>query len=240
MPAFDATLDELTFFREHDGEFLHFLEDHEFDYVYPEHIQGLSRCQWTPVEVCRKAALLLAPHPDTHVLDVGCGPGKFCAIGATTTGARFTGVEQRENLARTARRMLRQYNIDRVEIIHANITEVSFSAFDAVYLFNPFQENIFPALRIDFEVELKPTLYQHYNSYVKGQLEQMPEGTRVVTYCSNCEEIPECYEWKETAVGGNLRLWIKTGGQPPVTELAEADPAAVQSVAGDARTLSLT
>ncbi len=196
--------------RDLDAEFLHLLEDQEFDGIYPAEIQGLSYRQWTPVKVCRKAAQMLAPHPDFRVLDVGCGPGKFCAVGAAATGAHFTGVEQRERLVKIARHMIRRYKIARVQILHANIMDVGFGGFDSIYLFNPFQENLLDdALRIDFAVPLEPALYQEYNAYVKAQLEQMPPGTRVATYWGLAEEIPASYECEETAFEGLLKLWIK-------------------------------
>jgi SAM-dependent methyltransferase len=200
----------MTYSRDLDGECLHRLDDEAFDGIYPAEIQGLSRRQWTPVEVCRTAAHMLAPHPDFRVLDVGCGPGKFCAVGAAATGAHFTGVEQREGLARIAKHLVRRFKLTRVEILHANIMDIGFGGYDSVYLFNPFQENLLnEAQRIDFAVPLLPALYQEYNAYVKGELEKMPPGTRVVTYWGEAEEIPASYVCVETAFEGRLMLWIK-------------------------------
>ena len=206
-----------------DAEFLHFIRDHEFDLIYPDPVQRLSRCHWTPAEVCRMAARFLVPEPDIRVLDIGCGPGKFCAIGAATTCGHFTGVEQREHLVSTAREMLQRTGVSGVEIIHANITDVSFRMFDAFYLFNPFQENIFPSMRIDRHVELEPRLYASYLKYVQQQLAQAPAGTRVATYCGDCEEIPGCYDCEETAVNGQLRFWIKNRRQPLQAEAWHSD-----------------
>ena len=100
-----------------DNEFLHAFKDHEFDQIYPEDISKLSPCHWSPVEVCQMAALLLVLEPGTRVLDIGCGPGKFCAIGATTTRGHFTGVEQRGRLVKAARMMLQRQGITGVEIV---------------------------------------------------------------------------------------------------------------------------
>ena len=70
-----------------------------FDLVYPKWIQDLSESHWTPVPIALEAARFLVTQPGTRVLDIGCGPGKFCAIGALTTKGHFTGVEQRSRLA---------------------------------------------------------------------------------------------------------------------------------------------
>ena len=40
---------------------------------------------WTPVHVARRAAQFLVTGPETRVLDVGSGPGKFCLVGALAT-----------------------------------------------------------------------------------------------------------------------------------------------------------
>ena len=157
----------------------------------------------------------------TRVLDIGSGPGKFCAVGAAATEGHFTGVEQRENLVSAAKMMVRHYGLPRVEIAHANVTCVNFLHFDAFYLFNPFEENVYPTLRIDFQVELTPGLYVSYTDYVRRQLSMVPPGTKIATYCGDCDEIPSCYDCLETSFAGRLKFWIKTrqpGPQEPVDE----------------------
>jgi len=195
---------------ESDSEFLTAFRDHEFDKDFPEHIYEQSACHWTPMDVCQMAAEWLVEKPGTRVLDIGCGPGKFCAIGATSTLGHFTGVEQRSRLVKAARELLERLRITRAEIVHGNITTVSFDSFDAFYLFNPFEENILPMLRIDHEVEMESRLYDDYTLHVQQQLERKPLGTRVVTYYGSCAEVPECYECVKTAYDGTLKLWLKT------------------------------
>jgi SAM-dependent methyltransferase len=184
-------------------------DDQEFDRIYPETVRRLSIIHWSPVKVCRMAAKWLVEGPATRVLDIGCGPGKFCMIGATTTQGHFTGVEQRKRLVRAARNMLKRHGVSNAEIVHGNITGVDFRSFDAFYLFNPFEENIVPMLRIDHGVELAPELYSEYTRHVLRELARMPVATRVVTYCGDCAEIPECYLREATAFGGRLILWVK-------------------------------
>jgi SAM-dependent methyltransferase len=198
------------------NQFIPAAKDQEFDRVYPEAIRDLSVVHWSPVNVCRLAAKLLVIEPGTRVLDIGCGPGKFCAIGAATTKGHFTGIEQRPRLARAAKDLIQRNGISRAEILQGNVTGVNFDDFDAFYLFNPFEENIFPDLRIDFDVELEPSLYTHYIERVQQELSRMPAGTRVVTYCGNSAEIPGGYECQKMAFDGKLKLWVKTDA-PPAT-----------------------
>lgn len=192
-----------------DCEFPRLPDDREFDQVLPKRVREYSALHWSTVEVCRHAAAWLVTEPGTRVLDVGCGPGKFCAIGAFTTAGHFTGVEQRKRLCRTAWDMLDRYCIPRVQILHANVMEVSFTNFDAFYLFNPFEENLAPELRIDDEVPVETELYGSYIDYVRRELSQVRMGTRVVTFWGSCHEVPPCYDCEETAFDGRLRLWVK-------------------------------
>ena len=203
-----------------DSELLHAKKDEDFDQIFPEALGRLSACHWSPVHVCRTAAQLLVVQPGTRVLDIGCGPGKFCVIGATTTQGHFTGVEQRGKLARTAQEVVKKHHVPRVEIVHGNIKDVNFRDFEAFYLFNPFEENIMPALRIDYDVELEPRLYTEYSAHVQQQLLRMPMATRVVTYCGDGLEIPDCYACVKTAFTDKLKLWVKKHPSPAYTHAA--------------------
>lgn len=105
--------------------------------------------------------------------------------------------------------MLEHYCIPRVQILHANVLEMSFGGFDAFYLFNPFEENLAPELKIDDEVPVEAKFYGLYIDYVRRQLSQLRLGTRVVTFWGSCHEIPPGYDCEETAFNGKLRLWVK-------------------------------
>src|SRR4029453_17335602 len=93
------------------------IEDEKFAQIYPARIRKLSALQWTPVRVAAEAAKLLVTVPDTRVLDIGCGPGKFCLVGAALTDGHFTGIEQRVDLATAARKAAASLRADNVEII---------------------------------------------------------------------------------------------------------------------------
>lgn len=190
------------------------VEDERFDRIYPPEIRDLSWRHWTPVAVARRAAEFLVSEPRTRVLDLGCGPGKFCMVGALTTAGHFTGVEQRSRLANLARATIEREQIRTAEIIHANITEIDFSAYDAFYLFNPFEENLFQRAKIDSSVKLSKALYQEYTWHVATQFAGAPLGTRVVTYGGLCEEVPICYQCQRSWFGGTLNLWQKTRDLP--------------------------
>ena len=205
-------------------EYIHSLDDSRFDLAYPSEIRAKSCVHWTPAIIARRAAAFLVREPGTRVLDIGCGPGKFCIVGALTTNGKFTGVEQRQHLCDLARSIIGQANIPNAEIILGNITEIEFSNFDAFYLYNPFVENMEPACKIDTTVNLSEDLYEKYTEHVARQLALAPLGTRVATYHGICEEVPLGYTRLEPSLGQDpdLKFWEKTKNHPVRTNPLEA------------------
>jgi SAM-dependent methyltransferase len=195
------------------------LEDEKFDLIYSPRIRKLSSTFWTPVAVAAEAARMLVAdqtcraeglaEPETRVLDIGCGPGKFCLIGASLTKGRFTGVEQRSTLVTAARMAATNLGTSNVEFIHGNVLDVDFANYDAFYLFNPFEENMFHGHKIDSVIPLSPTLFKRYTRHVAAQLGERPIGTRVVTYAGYADDIPSCYYCESALFGDDLKLWIK-------------------------------
>ena len=169
------------------------VEDEKFDRIYPAQIRELSSVFWTPVAIAAEAAKLLVTTPGTHVLDIGCGPGKFCLVAASLTEGRFTGIEQRGDLVAAAAAAAAELRLSRVQFLHANVMEIAFAGYDAFYLFNPFEENMFGGHKIDSSVSLSPELFKRYSSHVATELAARPVGTRVVTYMGYADEIPACY-----------------------------------------------
>jgi SAM-dependent methyltransferase len=196
--------------KEHSGEEeSRSIEDEKFDQIYPERIRKLSPLQWTPVRVAAEAAKLLVTQPGTRVLDIGCGPGKFCLVAAALSDGHFTGVEQRADLAAAAREAAAALRLSNVEIVQDNITNIAFADYDAFYLFNPFEENMFRGYKIDSAVPLSPELFQKYTRHVADELGKRPIGTRVVTHSGYADEIPSCYDCETALFQDDLKLWVK-------------------------------
>ncbi len=185
------------------------IEDEKFDQIYPEKIRKLSPLQWTPVRVAAEAVKFLVAGPGTRVLDIGCGPGKFCLVAATLTDGHFAGVEQRADLAAAARAAANVLGLTNIKIMHGNVTDIAFADYDAFYLFNPFEENMAYGHKIDSAVPLSPMLFKKYNTHVAAQLGQRPIGTRVVTYAGYADEIPSCYDCEFTLFRDELKFWVK-------------------------------
>ena len=203
-------------------------KDEKFDLIYPQQIQKLSSLFWTPVAVAAEAAKLLVTDwacraeglakAGTRVLDIGCGPGKFCLVGASLTDGRFTGVEQRSDLVVAARQAADDLGLTNVEFIHGNVLEVDFAEYDAFYLFNPFEENMHSGHTIDNAVSLSPALFKKYTSHVARQLGSRPIGTHVVTYAGYADDIPACYYCESASFGDDLKLWVKQRDYDPDIE----------------------
>jgi SAM-dependent methyltransferase len=193
------------------------IEDERFDRIYPAEIRELSSIFWTPVAIAAEAAKLLVAESGTRVLDVGCGPGKFCLIAGALTDGHFTGVEQRGALVAAARDAARALGLDGVQFLHGNVTEIAFGDYDAFYIFNPFEENMH-GHRIDSAIPLSPDLFKRYTSYVADQLGRLPHGTRAVTYMGYGDEIPSSYDCEQTRFGDDLKLWRKVRDYDPALE----------------------
>lgn len=185
------------------------IEDSLFNEMYPKSIKELSSRYWTPVDVAKLAADYLVDMPNKKILDIGAGAGKFCFVGAMSTQGMFYGVEQRKSLIKLSERLALKHNINNVKFIHSNITQISFSDYDAFYFYNPFQENIDTSCPIDNSVLLKEELFHLYTNYVRDQLSKTPIGTKLVTYWSNWNEIPENFDLEFTAYSGFLSFWKK-------------------------------
>jgi 2-polyprenyl-3-methyl-5-hydroxy-6-metoxy-1,4-benzoquinol methylase len=188
------------------------ISDVELDGIYPEWVRKLSDPHWTPVEVARRAARLLAVHPGARVLDVGSGVGKFCLVGALTTSATFVGIEQRGNLVDIASRTARSCGASRAQFLHGNMMTLDWSQFDAFYLFNPFYEHIAvvqPAL--EEPIELSPDLYTHYVLSTLVKLGGARIGSRVATYHGFGGLMPPGYRLilHEPAGSDYLEVWQK-------------------------------
>ncbi len=173
------------------------VSDLRFDNLFPEAVQRASQIHWTPVDVARRAAELLDVGPQTRVLDIGSGAGKFCMVGALTTPGHFTGVEQRPHLVTMAKKVIRQYHIPRVDFISGGMEDADWTKFTGFYIFNPFIENLFAAAeRIDQGTDFGHDKFITQVRYLQMKLTLLPVGTHIVTFHGFGGEMPPGFEVK--------------------------------------------
>jgi len=194
---------------EHNEQEIFSSSDEEFNTIYPLKIQKLSSRHWTPIKVAKRAAAFLAEQKDARILDIGSGVGKFCMVAAITSEGHFTGVEQREALVRLSNKISRRFQIPRVEFILADIRSIDFKDYNAFYFFNSFEENRDLTDSIDEDTRYDPSLYETNNQYLYKQFDSLPMGTRIVTYCTLPDIIPEAYVKIRSEIKGKLNFWIK-------------------------------
>lgn len=186
-----------------------FRHDTAFDHLYPEHIQELSQMHWTPVDIAKKAADFLSI-PNTSVLDIGSGVGKFCiTAGFFHPETSFCGIEQREKLYTFAEIAKAQIELPNVNFIHGNLTDLDFKDYDHFYFYNPFYENIEPDSRIDYTVRTSFELYDLYSRFVYQMLEEKPPETRLVTFHATDTQVPPGYRLVHNSYSRVLKMWIK-------------------------------
>ena len=187
-----------------------FDSDEQFDGLYPDSSTSLLKRHWTPLQVASKAAQFLAAEKNVSILDIGSGVGKFCIAAAHfMPDAFYTGIEQRENLveqANEAKKNLRSKNVD---FIHGNFTKLNFKKFDHFYFFNSFYENFSFTENMDTEIEYSKELYEQYNYSLRMKLEQKPSGTRLATFHSTEDEIPEDFLVVGSEMDNTLKFWMK-------------------------------
>jgi SAM-dependent methyltransferase len=158
----------------------HPISDQLFDRLFPSSQRIRSAFHWTPIDIALRACALLAPLPDTKVLDVGAGVGKLCLVGALTTRGRWFGIERDADMVRAALAAARRLGVEqRASFAIADVSTVEWTAFDAFYLFNPFAEGLF---RSEPDALTRREIYVSNIERVRRGLEGTRPGTRVVTY----------------------------------------------------------
>jgi len=186
--------------------------DEAFDALYPADVRELSSRFWTPVSVAVRAAKLCALEGRARVLDVGAGVGKFCLAGALVTESIFVGIEHRRALVDVGREVIAAVGARGARLVHGTIEDIDFSYFDALYFYNPFEENLVaPTWQMDREVSLSLERFQEDVTRIEAALGSAPPGMRVVTYQGFGGRMPPDYEVVEEDVEGTaeLQLWVK-------------------------------
>ena len=187
--------------------------DDEFDAWLPAAVRWPSVRYWTQVGVAVRVARWLRSRGVCSVLDVGSGAGKFCVVGALSTGLSFTGVEQRANLVDSARSLAARFGMSgRARFVHGDLDDVDCNLFDALYFYNPFGENVAPiASRLDEKVELGRARFDRDIATAQAVLSRMPLGAYLVTYNGYGGRVPDSFDLVHAKVAGLslLRLWRK-------------------------------
>lgn len=187
-----------------------FDSDNQFHHLYPLAMQQLARRHWTSLAITQKVVQFLTPSPGDKVLDIGSGVGKFCLTGAYyQPSAQFFGIEQRSDLvahAETAKSIL---GLSNVHFIHGNFTQLDFSQYNHFYFYNSFYEHLVDTDKIDEHITFSESLYNYYNRCLYKKLDQMPAGTRLVTFHTLDDKVPPGYYLADALEGNLLRLWLK-------------------------------
>ncbi|OQP65721.1 methyltransferase [Niastella vici] len=187
-----------------------FKSEQSFCQLFPESIQQLDKQHWSPLNIIYKAVTFLSNKKQARILDIGSGSGKFCLAGAYYNPlAFFYGVEQRQSLIEQAQSAKEKLGISNVEFIYRNFTQLDLKEFEGFYFYNSFFENLPGTDKIDDSIAYTSELYHYYSIYLNKQLDTMPPGTKVATYCSWDDEIPPGYQKVEAHANGLLKLWIK-------------------------------
>lgn len=186
--------------------------DAQFDRLFPSSQRRRSQFHWTPIDVALRTCALLAPVQGQRILDVGCGAGKLCIVGALTTTASWLGVEVDLRMVRAAEAAARRLHLDgRLELVHGDAHAIDWATFDAIYLFNPFVEGLFDSA---VDAGVRHDQYLQSVERTKQQLVTMRPGARLVTYHGFGGEVPEDFELlhRESVGGDQLCMWVRGAG----------------------------
>jgi SAM-dependent methyltransferase len=184
--------------------------DEDFDHIYAPHIKELSPRHWTPIHVVKRATDFLCYKENQKILDVGSGVGKFCTVGGLLKkDSFFYGVEYRKKFIEVSDQIKADYRLKNVSFINKDFTELDFNNFDGIYFFNSFHERIDSECIIDNYSEFSYELYKKYTQDFFPKLNNMPEGSRLVTYHTEDIYIPYDYRIVDHQIEGKLKFYIK-------------------------------
>ena len=185
--------------------------DRDFDLLLPPGPRSHSRFHWTPVRVAMTIARFLATSSDSRVLDIGSGCGKFVCIGALTTPGHFYGVEHRPPLHQIAIDLSERLKLNRAHFTKGDAFSIDWNKFTAIYLFNPFGENLWPIERIDGDKTLKVQQFCLFTKLAVQKLTDLPVGTRVAPYHGFGDQFPPTFRQIHSIdiARGPIELWMK-------------------------------
>jgi len=195
-------------------EMRQFVSDLAFDEHLPDRHREVSSRYWTPLDVSRQVAAWLTEAGARNVLDVGAGVGKFCLATAMSSDLTVIGVERRAHLVGVARALARSFELeDQVVFLAGEPDPHLLRAVDAVYLFNPFEENLFGREhQLDQSVDLNVARYSRDIEAIESMLDGLSPGRHVVTYNGFGGYLCGSYELRHrcTLHHNTLRMWTMT------------------------------
>ena len=188
-----------------------FVDDKEFDQIFPPRIKTLSERHWTPIIVAKIASTFLCYQDGLRILDIGSGVGKFCLVGATLhPSCTFFGLDIRENFIQIANKIKKKHTIPNAVFECQNLLETDISSYDGIYFYNSFQEKIDDTSVMDDESAISHETYNAYTQHLYQKFLEMPVGTRLVTYHTAEFCVPENYKMAEHHLIGKVKCYIKT------------------------------
>lgn len=188
------------------------VSDARFDRLFGPELQRLASLHFTPLAVARRAAAWLTEGGAREVADLGAGAGKLCLVGAATTQARFTGIEQRPGLVQVARRAARLMGLDRAQFLQGDLRTVPLGRYQAFYVYDPFSEvEAEPDERLD---PFAPTQDRAADvATLLARLAAAPAGTRLVMFCGLGGPTPPGYGLAAAEAvndrGDTLECWVR-------------------------------
>ena len=189
------------------------VSDREFDEIFPPYYRAASDVHWSSIEVARQIAFWLNEMPKFRFIDIGCGVGKLCLLLQLLTQQEIHGIEQRINLVRIAKEIIKTNSLTQISIVALNMVALDWSKYDVYYLYNPFQEHVVgsgPGV-IEPNIDLNSKYFAHYTSEVFRQLSWAEPGKLLITYHGFGGRVPS--SWKlivsKHIEKGHLELWKK-------------------------------
>lgn len=184
-----------------------------FDGLVPRRWHGLSGVHWTPVEVARAAASMLALKPGERLLDVGSGLGKLCIVGSLLSDGEWVGVEQRPHLVQAARELASGCGAASTRFFCQDAFSVDWRRFDALYFFNPFAPlDLSDGEPFDATYAADSARAERSATLTREWLGRLPEGRRVLVCFDLGAELPASFELARAEEVGefSLSLFVQT------------------------------
>lgn len=187
------------------------VDDDVFDRYYPSTHRHRSEIHWSPVEVALVVSRWFARARNPRILDVGAGIGKLCHVGALATDLDWHGIERDATMVRIATRVGHALGLgSRVTFFHGEALDHDWSAYGAVYLFNPFTE---ACLKESVDPLTRHAGYIHEVLSVERKLAALHAGTMVATFHGFGGEMPAAFDRVDATTfdRGVLELWTHRG-----------------------------